>query len=257
MTKRVKKRRDAGQTKRNRGTIEFKAAADGAAEIYIYGDIGDDWYGGVTDVEFAKELAALGDVDQIDVRINSAGGSVFQGFAIYSLLRAHKAEITVHVDGLAASIASVIAMAGDTVRLSDRAMMMIHNPWTITVGGAEQLRKDADLLDKLAGQIAGAYLDRVTIDADAVTAAMDAETWYTAAEAVEIGLADETFAESKAAAAAWDLSRFVNVPQSLLEQDAGPTDDIAAIVAAKQADDAAAEAVAVRLRLVDVAEQSA
>ncbi|HBB9192092.1 TPA: Clp protease ClpP, partial [Escherichia coli] len=120
-------------------------AADvrGAADIFIYEEIGGF---GVTAKQFAEDLKALGDVSHINLRIHSPGGDVFEGIAIYNLLRNHPADITVYIDGVAASMASVVAMAGDRVVMPENAMMMIHKPWGISGGNAGDMRDYADLL---------------------------------------------------------------------------------------------------------------
>ena len=117
-------------------SIRARAATPRAAEVFIYGDIGESyWAETVTAADFVKEIAAL-DVDQITVRINSVGGSVPDGLAIYNAIRRHKAQVTTAIDGMALSIASLIAMAGDTVEMADNAMLMIHAPWTIAAGNS-------------------------------------------------------------------------------------------------------------------------
>ena len=131
---------------------QFKAnTEDGPAELLLYGDISSSsWWGDeVTPKEFKKDLDDLGNVDEINVFINSDGGDVFAGQTIYSMLKRHKAKITVYVDGLAASIASVIAMAGDIIKMPKNSMMMIHNPWTWGAGYAADFRKLVDDKDKI------------------------------------------------------------------------------------------------------------
>lgn len=141
---------------------------------------------------FKEVLDQNADVDEIRVRINSAGGSVFEGMAIYSLLKQHKAHKTVVVDGFACSIASVIAMAGDTVIMPETAVMMIHNPWTVTIGNAAALRKEADDLDKLGESMRQAYLIKAgdKLDEGKLIEMLDAETYLTATECIKLGLAD-------------------------------------------------------------------
>jgi ATP-dependent protease ClpP protease subunit len=141
---------------------------------------------------FKEVLDENADVDEIRVRINSAGGSVFEGMAIYSLLKQHKAHKTVVVDGFACSIASVIAMAGDTVIMPETAVMMIHNPWTVTIGNAAALRKEADDLDKLGESMRKAYLAKAgdKLNEGKLVEMLNAETYLTAAECIELGLAD-------------------------------------------------------------------
>lgn len=160
-------------------------------EILLYGDIGNfDGWCDVTAKQFDKDLKGLGDVSTINVRINSVGGDVFAGQAIHSMLRNHKATVNVYVDGLAASIASVVAMAGDTVTMPKNAMMMIHNPWTFAAGNAKDFRKTADDLDKIAESIVSAYEGKCKQTRDEIKVIMDEETWLTAEEAVELGFAD-------------------------------------------------------------------
>ncbi|WP_313687581.1 head maturation protease, ClpP-related, partial [Pantoea sp.] len=124
----------------------MKASGQSAADIYIYDEIG---YWGVTAQSFAASLKALGDIDHINLHIHSPGGDVFDGIAIYNLLNAHSATKTVYIDGLAASMASVIAMVGNPIIMPENAMMMIHKPWGITGGDANDMRDYADLLDKV------------------------------------------------------------------------------------------------------------
>jgi ATP-dependent Clp endopeptidase proteolytic subunit ClpP len=148
---------------------------------------------------FKAELEAHPDVKEIRININSAGGSVFEGMAIYSQLKRHKAHKTVIVDGFACSIASVIAMAGDTVIMPETAVMMIHNPWTVTIGNAAALRKEADDLDKLGESMRQAYLMKAgdKLDEGKLIEMLDAETYLTAAECIELGLADAHSEESE------------------------------------------------------------
>ena len=172
--------------------IAAAVAKSGEPELYIYGDIVDDgWY--PSDVEaaaFAEELAALGNPERITVRINSRGGGVFAGQAINSLLASHPAHITVIIDGLAASIASIVAMAGDEIEMQPGAMQMLHNPLMLTAGEADDLRADADVLDKIKASLVEVYVARTGKDAAAISDMLDATTWMTASEAVEQGFAD-------------------------------------------------------------------
>lgn len=195
-----------------------------AAEIFIYEPIGDfGWGDGVSASRFVEDLRALGDVEGITVRLNSPGGYVFDGHAIYSALKAHEAPVTVYVDGLAASMASVIAMAADPGRLvmRENAMMMIHKPWSVAVGNADDMRKEADTLDQIQKSIVAAYRSRTELTDEELEAAMAAETWMTAEEAVEFGFADSTD-QPLAVAASVDLSRFGNAPASKMAVPALP-----------------------------------
>lgn len=200
---------------------EFKNAANNTGELYIYGDIVSyQWDDSDTTAQsFKDNLKALGDIKTLNVYINSPGGSVFQGQAIHSILKRHEARVNVHVDGVAASIASVIAMAGDSVYMPKNAMMMIHNPWSIAMGNAQDFRKMADDLDKIKESLIEAYLSKTgdSMNREQLMEIMDAETWLTAQECLDYGLCDEiTEAKEIAASANAELfNRFKNVPESL------------------------------------------
>jgi len=188
------------------------------AEVLIYEDIGDGWMGGLSAKRFADDLKALGTLTDINIRINSAGGSVFDGVAIYNTLRANGAKITVHVDGLAASIASIIAMAGDEINMAANSLMMIHDPWGVFAGNSTDLRQQADLLDTVQGTLVSTYMTRATVTQAEIEAMMKAETWLTAAEAVDAGLAD-TVTQEMQIAAHFDLSRFKHPPEAIQAAD--------------------------------------
>ncbi len=175
--------------------IRFSAKG-GTGEIILYGDIGYD----VTAKDFAAELKRLGKVSNIDLRINSFGGDVFDGVAIYSRLMDNGADITVHVDGIAASAASVIAMAGKKIRISEAGQMMIHDAWTLGIGNATDLRKLADRLDAVSAQMAQVYERRTGNDMEAIRNWMAEEHEFSGAEAVKFGFATETFAGERMAA---------------------------------------------------------
>lgn len=200
---------------RTRGPNWFEirnAVSGGTAEIYIYDEIG---YWGVTAQDFVRQLTAL-DVAEVDLRLNSPGGDAFDGIAIHNALRNHAATVTVTVDGLAASAASVIAMAGDRVVMGHGAQMMIHDASGITLGNADDMREMADLLDSMSDNIAEFYADRAGGDVSTWRDAMRAETWYNASEAIAAGLADEAAPArgsdpepaDQQVAARWDLSVF-------------------------------------------------
>jgi ATP-dependent Clp protease protease subunit len=172
-----------------------EASDDGSVELEIYAEIGESfWWESVSATEFVRELNAV-TADRITLRINSPGGSVFDGIAIYNALRRHKAHITVHVDALAASIASVIMLAGDHIIVNEGAIVMIHNPSTIAWGEASDLRETADLLDKLRDQILEIYVSRTGQSVDDLTAWMEATTWMSGTESVERGFANEAAAD--------------------------------------------------------------
>ena len=171
-------------------SIKVKALANNAAEVNIDGQIGESWYGdGITAKRFRDDLKALGTVDHITVRMNSPGGEVFDGFSIYNALRESKARVTVLVDGLAASIASVIAMAGDEIVMGVGSMFMVHSPWTVAMGDAEDMRQVADMLDKVKVGLTDAYVLRTGQARKTVEGWMDGETWFTRDEALAAGLA--------------------------------------------------------------------
>lgn len=191
----------------------LNATAD-EAEVRIYEEIA--WYA-INAEEFARELATI-TAPVINLRINSPGGSVFDGLAIYQTLRAHSARIVTHIDGLAASIASVIALAGDEIRIAAGAFVMIHNPWSIVMGDAAVMRQEADVLEKVAASLAGMYAARTRESAEAMQELMDAETWWNAEEAIAAGYADSIADDKPANARAadrFDLSLFAKVPPAL------------------------------------------
>ncbi|TGA95715.1 Clp protease ClpP [Sporolactobacillus shoreae] len=161
----------------------------------------------------------MGDVSTINLHINSPGGSVFEGVAIGNMLKQNKAQVNVFVDGLAASIASVIAMAGDHIAMPANAMMMIHNPWSYVVGNAADMRKEADDLDHINESMKQTYLAKAgdKLDTDTLGTLMDAETWLSAQEAVGYGLADEVLEANQAAACVSEklFAKYKHVPAAL------------------------------------------
>jgi len=173
---------------------QIKSVAPDRAEVRIDGTIGGGWFDEdpVTAKSFAKELKAAGKVKNLDIYINSPGGSVFDGSAIYSQLKRHTAKKTVYVEGLAASIASMIAMAGDEVVMPDNALMMIHRASGGVLGTANDMRKTADVLEKVESSIIAAYQAKTGRDPEELAEMMADETWMTAQEAVALGFADRT-----------------------------------------------------------------
>ena len=162
-----------------------------SATINIYGDI-TSWPWLESDVSasnLSKQLEELNDVTEIYVFINSYGGEVAEGLAIYNSLKRHKAKVTTICDGFAASIASVIFMAGDERIMNDSSLLMIHNAWTCCAGNAQELRKQADDLEKITSASVAAYKAHSSLSEDEIKALMDAETWITPDEAVEYGFA--------------------------------------------------------------------
>lgn len=172
----------------------FEKTSDTIANLYIYGDIVSEQWWSETEVDpynFKNQLDELGDVNEINVHINSYGGETFAGFAIHNLLKQHKAKINVYVDGIAASSASIIAMAGDKIYMPKTSLMMIHNCWTWACGNAKELRKTAKDMDKIGDAIKASYLDRIKIDEKELDKLLDEETLMTASECIEKGFADE------------------------------------------------------------------
>ena len=165
--------------------------ADADATISIFDVIGDDGWtgGGVTAKRISAALRSIGNRDVI-VRINSPGGDMFEGIAIYNLLRTHPAKVTVEVLGWAASAASIIAMAGDVIRMGLGSFMMVHNAWGLVIGNRHDLREAASLFDGFDAALADIYEARTGIDRVGIERLMDAETFMTAAQAVEYGFAD-------------------------------------------------------------------
>ncbi len=180
----------------------------------IYDEIGG-W--GITAKQFARDLKDLGKITQLNARIHSPGGDVFEGMAIYNILKNYPAHKVAHIDGLAASMASVIAMAFDEVVMPENAMMMVHKPWGGTMGDADDMRKYADLLDKVEGNLVGAYRDKTGMTDEQLHALLAEETWLTGREAVEKGFAD-TLTEPLAMAASLQSNRmkdYANMPKAL------------------------------------------
>ncbi|CAI1776740.1 MULTISPECIES: ClpP-like prohead protease/major capsid protein fusion protein [Serratia] len=171
-----------------KGWYSIQAKAGGTASISIYDEIGM-W--GITARQFSDDLTALGRVSHIELHIHSPGGDVFEGIAIYNLLKNHPARITVTIDGIAASMASVIAMVGDKVRMPENAMMMIHRPWGIQGGDSAEMRRYADLLDKIEETLIPAYAAKTGKTSEDLAAMLEAETWMNGKECVEQGFADE------------------------------------------------------------------
>lgn len=182
-----------------------------SAEVMIYDEIG---YFGVTANDFVNQISAL-DVEELTVKINSPGGEVFDGIAIYNALKDHKATVNVQIDGLAASAASFIAQAGDTIAIQRNASMMIHDAAGLAIGNATDMRELADLLDGASDNIADIYSQRAGGTVDEWRAKMKATTWYNnGQEAVDAGLADTVVGADKEAepSNSWDLSIFNKRP---------------------------------------------
>jgi len=170
-------------------------ADDGGLLLYLYDDIGASWFSeGITAKSIAQSISAAGDgLSGITMRINSPGGDVFEGLAIYNLVRSQGVPVTVMVDGVAASAASIIAMAGQKIVMAENALLMIHNAWMVAIGDPDDLRKSADTLEKISDTLVATYAARSGKAASEIAAMMDAETWLNAQEAVDQGFATEIF----------------------------------------------------------------
>lgn len=168
-------------------------AKDGDATINIYDVIGRDEYGGVSAKRISSALRAIGERDVV-VNVNSPGGDVFEGIAIYNILRAHPFNVTVRVVGLAASAASIIAMAGDEIQMGRAAFLMIHNVWVLAIGNRNDLRAVADMMEPIDDALADVYATRSGNDKDTVAEMMDKETWLNGSQSVDNGFADSVLA---------------------------------------------------------------
>lgn len=200
--------------RRHVSNLSIENADGDEAKIMLYDAIG---FFGITSKDF---IAALDGVSarKINLHINSPGGDVFEGLAIANAIRAHDSRVIVHVDALAASIASVIAIAGDYVRMADNAFLMIHDPYALSIGNAAEMRKMADLLDKVGGSIVGEYMKRTDESDKRIKEWMADETWFTAAEAKEHGFIDAIDGASTAPTDAFDLSIYNKTPQCVQDR---------------------------------------
>ncbi len=203
--------------------VGIRNVTDDACDLYIYDEIS---FWGIEAMDVVREVAGM-DVGTINLHVNSPGGLVFDGIAIYNVLRNHSARVVTHIDGLAASIASVIALAGDEVRIASNAMMMIHDPWTFAIGNSRDLREEADVLDQVAETILTTYTDKSDTDREELQQLMADETWLNAQESLELGLVDQigqgdSGAEDKVAR--FDLSKFAysNVPAAFARHEEPP-----------------------------------
>lgn len=205
-----------------RSWYRIENAGKDEAEVYIYDAIvsGDGFFGGVPSEQFVKDLADI-EASTIRVRINSPGGDVFSAMTIHGALQRHPARVVAHIDGLAASAATFVALAADEVRMAKGGFFMIHNAHAFAGGDARTMRDLADLLDKVTGSIRDIYTERTGSSDEDVQALMDAETWFTAAEAKEAGFVD-VVEDGKSVKAEFDLSVYNRVPDAL--RNAGGAD---------------------------------
>jgi len=223
-------------TRSEAGTREWfrvQAKQGNTAEVFIYDEIGRGFFGGgVAAEDLVKEIKALklGSDDELKVRINSPGGQFFEGITIHNFLRTLKAKVNVRIDGVAASAASIIAMAGDLVEMPQNAMMFIHNPWMWAAGDARAMRRAADDLDQMAQSSISTYLRKIgdKLERSKLVEMLDAETWLSAEESVKFGLADVVDEPVKAAALArFDFSKYgLPVPSAIAKAIIGDTSRI-------------------------------
>lgn len=190
-------------------------------EIYIYDDIGEDWFGGVSAKSIISQIEAH-EGEELTVRINSPGGDVFEGVAIHNALQRREGKTILIVDALAASIASVIMLAGDEVRMADGSMVMVHNPWTVAGGNADDFRRHAEILDQVRDSLVEIYANRIE-DREQLINWLDAETWFSADEAIAAGFADSKEESGlQVAASLVQPGRYRNTPPQLLTAGAAP-----------------------------------
>ncbi|EFY5549132.1 Clp protease ClpP [Shigella dysenteriae] len=199
---------------KNNSWFRMQAGHQSDADIYIYDEIG---FWGVTAKQFISDLNALGDITHINLHINSPGGDVFEGIAIFNALKTHGASITVYVDGVVASMASVIAMVGNPVIMPENTFMMIHKPFGFTGGDAEDMRTYADLLDKVEAVLLPAYAQKTGKTTDEVAAMLADETWMSGAECLAHGFADQVTPAVKAMACIQSkrTEEFKKMPESI------------------------------------------
>ncbi|WP_319557897.1 head maturation protease, ClpP-related [Thiomicrorhabdus sp.] len=187
--------------------------ANKQASISVRGIVGD-W--GMTDQDLINEINALGDIESLEVRINSNGGDLVVALGLFNFLRNHPAKITSYIEGVAASAASVIAMAGDIIIMPSNTAMMIHNPWTFAAGNSKELSAAAEMLEKLENTLIKTYEARTKQSSDDIKAMLDAETWLTAQEAFELGFCDQVqdIGESYAIA----MAKASGIPDDVLQK---------------------------------------
>lgn len=190
-------------------------------EILIYDAIGAGFFDESITAKTIKDQLDSFNNEDVAVRINSPGGDVFDGFAIYNLLNQYQGNVTVHIDGLAASAASIIAMAGNEILMAENGLMMIHNPWSFAIGSASEMRDTADLLDKIRDSIVTTYHAKTGVDKEEIAEMMANETWLNAEESIEKGFATDT-AENQAAAFNFNKQWIKNAPKpEIISNDIG------------------------------------
>jgi ATP-dependent Clp protease, protease subunit len=216
--------------------FEVKNQVNNSADLYFYGDIIDNtgWKWDDSDVmpdDVKNLLDEIKDVGNLNIYINSGGGSVFAGLAIYNMLKRHKAMKMVYVDGVAASIASVIALAGDKVVIPSNAFLMIHKPWSWTVGNSNDFRKMADDLEKIEMGIMNVYKENLKdgVDIETIQQLVNDETWLTGEEAAQYFNIEVSESSNAAACTSEYFDKYNKTPSKIVKakgQPAKPADDI-------------------------------
>ena len=223
----------AGAPGQPKAQLPAAEVADGVATMRLYDPI-DSWgeYWGVSAKEFAQVLDQLPvDTTEIRLHINSPGGEVFEGIAILNALRSHKAKVVVVVDGIAASAASAIAAGADELVMAPNSELMIHDAWGLVVGNAADMHQMAELLDHLSNNIAGIYATKAGGSVDEWRAAMQRETWFSAQEAVDAGLADRVgeLSATQAPSNRFDLSIFTYAGRAAAPAPGAPSAEAAPV----------------------------
>lgn len=202
--------------------VRLETTSDAEAHVYVY-DVIDAWWGASASA-LVEALQQAGD-RAVHLHINSPGGDVFEARAMAAAIVAYPGSVTAHIDGLAASAATYLALSANSVRMTDGGLFMVHNSWTLAYGNRSELRATADLLEKIDGTIAADYARRTGATLDQVRDWMDAESWFTAAEALDAKFIDAIDPNTKNAAAAqadparWNLSAYANAPKLAREPD--------------------------------------
>src|SRR3712207_374754 len=201
-----------------------KNETEKSADLILYGDIGtDDFWNDITDKQFKEELMNLGDLDTIEIYINSPGGVVYAALAIANTIKSHNAKVIANIEGLAASAATIITCACDKVRMAKNSLFMIHNPWGFSIGEQKDMEKSAEVLSKWKDSILETYAMKSKLDKKTLSEMMDKETWLNAEEAKSYGFVDEIIGEEADVKnmsnilivnnLAVDISKFKNFPQ--------------------------------------------
>jgi ATP-dependent Clp endopeptidase proteolytic subunit ClpP len=208
MMGRIALRESAG--KGEKSWYRIKALSEKEVEVYLYDEI-SMW--GIEAEQFIREINEIS-AGTINLRINSPGGDVFDGTAIFNALERHPSRIVTHIDGIAASMASVVALAGDEVRMAENAFFMIHNPWGLCIGNAADMRKEAEILEKICDSMIGTYSRKSGQDKKQIRSWLDDETWFNAEEAKDAGFVSE-IVSAPAVESKFDLSIYSKVPDPL------------------------------------------